>query len=141
MKRSASAVWHGPIKEGKGSLETQSHVLKDTPYSFRSRFADGTETNPEELIGAAHAGCFSMALSKVLGEAGFTADSLTTKATVSLDPVDGGFSITAIHLELRAKVPHIDEATFKQSAEKAKANCPVSKALNAKITLDAALHS
>jgi lipoyl-dependent peroxiredoxin len=139
MKRTASAVWQGTLKEGKGTIATQSKVLNNTPYSFRSRFGDGVETNPEELIAAAHAGCFTMALSKQLGDAGFTAERLTTTANLSLDQVGGGFSITAIHLELVGKVPGIDAAKFESLANDAKANCPVSKVLNAKITLAAKL--
>jgi len=139
MKRNASAVWQGSLKEGKGTITTQSGTLKETPYTFRSRFGEDPETNPEELIGAAHAGCFTMALSLVLGEAGFTADRLSTKATVTLDQVGGGFAITAIHLDLSGKVPGIDKAKFEEAANGAKANCPVSKVLNATITLTATL--
>ncbi len=135
MKRSASAVWSGTIKEGKGTIATQSKVLNDTPYSFRSRFGDGVETNPEELIAAAHAGCFTMALSKQLGDAGFPAERLNTTANVSLEQVDGAFSITTIDLVLTAKVPGIDQAKFETCANNAKAGCPVSKVLNAKISL------
>jgi len=139
MKRYASAVWQGTLKEGKGALTTQSGTLKATPYTFRSRFGEDPETNPEELIAAAHAGCFTMALSMVLGESGFTADSLSTKATVSLEQAGGGFAITAVHLDLTGKVPGIDQAKFEEAANGAKANCPVSKVLNAKITLTATL--
>ena len=139
MKRTASAVWQGTIKEGKGTITTQSGTLKETPYTFRSRFGEDPETNPEELIAAAHAGCFTMALSLALGEAGFTADSLSTKATVSLDQVDGGFAITTVHLDLTGKVPGIDRVKFEEVANGAKAGCPVSKVLNAKITLTATL--
>lgn len=139
MKRTASAIWQGSLKEGQGSLTSQSGVLKETPYSFRSRFGDGVETNPEELIAAAHAGCFTMALSLFLGNAGVTPEKLSTKATLSLDQVDGGWSITAIHLDLTGKVPGMDKAKFEEAANGAKANCPVSKVLNAKITLSATL--
>ena len=139
MKRTASAVWQGTIKEGKGTITTQSGTLKETPYTFRSRFGEDPETNPEELIAAAHAGCFTMALSLALGEAGFTADTLSTKATLSLDQVDGGFAITTVHLDLTGKVPGIDRVKFEEVANGAKAGCPVSKVLNAKITLTATL--
>ena len=139
MKRTATAVWQGTLKEGKGTLGTQSKVLNNTPYSFRSRFGDGVETNPEELIAAAHAGCFSMALSMILGNAGVTADRLATTATLSLEQAGGGWSITAVHLDLAAKVSGIDQAKLESLANDAKANCPVSKVLNAKITLAAKL--
>ncbi|MES2920516.1 MAG: OsmC family protein [Verrucomicrobiota bacterium] len=137
MKRTASAVWQGTLKEGQGSLTTQSGVFSNTPYSFRSRFGDGTETNPEELIAAAHSGCFTMALSLFLGEAGFTPEKLETKATLTLD--ESKLAITAIHLELSGKVPGIDAAKFEEIATQAKANCPVSKVLNAEISLTATL--
>lgn len=138
MNRNASAIWHGTLKEGKGSLTTQSGVFKETPYSFRSRFGDGAETNPEELIAAAHAGCFTMALSLFLANAGFTADELSTKATITLD--ENKLEITTIHLDLTGKVPGIDSAKFEQVANEAKANCPVSKVLKAaEITLTAKL--
>ena len=139
MKRTASAVWQGSLKEGKGTLGTQSGVLKETPYSFRSRFGDGAETNPEELIAAAHSGCFAMALSMILGDAGHTPERLAAKATVSLDQVEGGFAITAVHLDLTARVPGLAQAEFEKLANEAKAGCPVSKVLNAKITLSATL--
>jgi len=139
MKRTASAVWQGTLKEGKGTVSSQSGVLCDTSYSFRSRFADGTETNPEELIAAAHAGCFTMALSVFLGNAGFTADRLATTATLTLEQVEGKWTITAIHLDLTGKVPGIDAARFQEAAEGAKANCPVSQVLKANITLTAKL--
>jgi osmotically inducible protein OsmC len=140
MKRTATAVWEGTIREGKGTLTTPSRVLDQTPYSFRSRFADGSETNPEELVGAAHAGCFAMALSGQLGGAGHRADRLAVTATVSLEQVDGKWTITTIHLDLDAKVPGIDRAKFDQLAQEAKANCPLSRVLAAaKITLDAKL--
>lgn len=139
MKKTASAHWQGGLKDGKGTISTQSGVLSDSPYGFKTRFEDQPGTNPEELIGAAHAGCFSMALSKELGDAGMTAESIETKAEVTLDKVDGGFAITAVHLSLRAKIPGADRAAFEQAAEAAKNGCPVSKVLNAEITLDAVL--
>lgn len=141
MKRTASAVWSGGLKDGKGSISTQSGVLKDAQYGFKTRFEDGPGTNPEELIGAAHAGCFSMALSAQLGEAGFTAERIETNAAVTLEKLDTGFTITAVHLQLRAKIPGVDQAGFEAIANKAKEGCPVSKVLNAKITLDAQLES
>ncbi len=139
MKKHGSAVWQGGIKDGKGAISTESGALASYPYGFASRFEGKPGTNPEELIGAAHAGCFTMALSLILGEAGFKADSMETTAEVTLDKVDEGFSITAVHLTLRAKVPGADAATFADLAGKAKAGCPVSKLLKAEITLDAAL--
>jgi len=139
MKKSGSAVWQGGLKDGKGAISTESGALKSHPYGFTARFEGGPGTNPEELIGAAHAGCFTMALSKILGEANLTASQMNTKADVTLDKVGDGFSITAVHLTLRAKVPGADNATFVELADKAKVGCPVSKVLNAQITLDAAL--
>lgn len=139
MERSASAVWSGGIKDGKGAISTESGALKDTQYGFNTRFENGPGTNPEELIGAAHAGCFTMALSGELGKAGLTAERLETKATVTLDKVHGGFTISAVHLDLKAKVPGTDQATFEDIAETAKVNCPVSKLLTASITLTAKL--
>ena len=141
IKRDGSAVWSGGIKDGKGQVSTGSGALKDQPYGFNTRFEDAPGTNPEELIGAAHAGCFTMALSGQLGQAGLTADELRTKATVSMEKVEGGFSITAIHLELRAKIPGATQEAFDKAANTAKENCPVSKLLNATITLDAKLES
>jgi osmotically inducible protein OsmC len=141
MKRSASAAWQGSLKDGKGSISTQSGVLKDAQYGFNTRFEDGPGTNPEELIGAAHAGCFTMALSAQLGEAGMTAESLKTIATVTLDKVEGGFSISAVHLDLVAKIPGATRQAFETVANNAKLNCPVSKLLTAKITLAATLES
>ncbi len=141
MKKSASAVWKGDLKTGKGQISTESGALKSQPYGFNTRFEGAPGTNPEELIGAAHAGCFSMALSMILGEAKLVADSIETKAEVALDKLDGGFAITAIHLTTVAKIPGADEAAFTAAATKAKENCPVSKLLNAKITLDAKLAS
>ncbi|MHB2078865.1 OsmC family protein [Pseudomonas sp. UBA6753] len=139
MKKTASAIWQGGLKEGKGLLSTESGALKQNPYGFNTRFEGSPGTNPEELIGAAHAGCFSMALSMMLGEAGFTPDRIDTAAEVTLDKQADGFAITAVHLVLRAKVPGASEAQFLEIADKAKAGCPVSKVLNAKISLDAAL--
>jgi len=141
MKRTASAVWTGGLKDGKGSLSTQSGALKDLPYGFKTRFEDEPGTNPEELIGAAHAGCFSMALSGQLGEKGMTAESIKTEATVTLEKVGDGFSVTAVHLDLVAKIPGADKAAFETAANNAKAGCPISKLLNAKITLNAKLES
>jgi osmotically inducible protein OsmC len=141
MQRTASAVWSGDLKQGKGSLTTPSGVLKDTAYSFHTRFEQGAGTNPEELIAAAHAGCFTMATSAFLGKAGFTPDKLSTEAALTLEQVDGNWTITAIHLTLTAKVPGVDEQKFQQIVADAKANCPVSRVLNAKITLDARLQT
>ncbi|MCM2272185.1 MAG: OsmC family protein [candidate division Zixibacteria bacterium] len=141
MKRTGSAVWKGGLKDGKGTVSTQSGVLKDNQYSFSARFEEGIGTNPEELIAAAHAGCFSMALSGQLGAAGMTAESIRTTATVSLEKTDAGFSITAVHLDLTAKIPGADTAAFEKAASDAKAGCPVSRLLNATITLDAKLES
>ncbi|CAN5128648.1 OsmC family protein [soil metagenome] len=141
MKRSASAVWSGGLKDGKGSISMQSGALKDQPYGFNTRFESEPGTNPEELIGAAHAGCFTMALSGKLGEAGMTAERLQTTATVTLEKVGDGFSITAIHLDLLAKIPGAKKEDFEAAANKAKEGCPVSKLLNAKITLDAKLEA
>jgi len=139
MKKTASAIWQGGLKEGKGLLSTESGALKQNPYGFNTRFEGTPGTNPEELIGAAHAGCFSMALSMMLGEAGLTADRIDTAAEVTLDKLPDGFAITVVHLVLRAKVPGASEAQFLEIANKAKEGCPVSKVLNAKISLDAAL--
>jgi len=139
MKQKASAQWQGSLKEGTGTISTGSGALVDKPYSFKTRFEGEQGTNPEELIGAAHAGCFSMAFSMILGMAGFTPDKITTSATITLEPKDGGFAITASHLEVTATIPGIDEATFQDLAGKAKAGCPVSKLLNATITMDAKL--
>jgi lipoyl-dependent peroxiredoxin len=135
MKRSATAVWNGSGKEGKGVLSTQSTVLNKTQYSFSSRFENGVGTNPEELIAAAHAGCFTMKLSFVLNAAGFTADELQTDCTVTLE--DG--TVTSSHLVLKAKVPGIDKSKFDEAAADAKANCPISKLLNTNITLETSL--
>jgi len=139
MNKFASAHWKGDIKKGKGTISTQSGALKEQPYGFNTRFEDEPGTNPEELIGAAHAGCFSMAFSLELGNAGYTADSIDTKAKVTLDKDGDGFSITKIHLDMNAKIPGIDDAEFQKIANGAKEGCPVSKVLNAEITLDAKL--
>ena len=139
MKRQATAEWRGDLKTGKGSLTTDSGALSKTPYSFTTRFEDEKGTNPEELIAAAHAGCFTMALSAELGKAGLTAESLRTTATVSLEKQAGGWEVGASHLELVAKVPGASEEAFRQAAETAEKNCPISKLLKAKITMDARL--
>jgi osmotically inducible protein OsmC len=139
MKTYGSAVWQGGIKDGKGAISTRSGALKDYPYGFASRFEGKPGTSPEELIGGAHAGCFTMALSLILGEAHLTAERMETKAEVTLDEVADGYAITAVHLTLKAKIPGADRAKFDELAAKAKAGCPVSKVLNAKITLDATL--
>jgi osmotically inducible protein OsmC len=140
MKRTASAVWEGSLKEGKGTLTAPGGALQNTEYSFGSRFASGAGTNPEELIAAAHAGCFAMALSAALGEAGFTPQRLESSAEVSFDKVEPkGWTITASALTLRARVPGIDRAKFDELAQKAKANCPISRVLNAEISLNATL--
>ncbi|PKM33486.1 MAG: OsmC family peroxiredoxin [Gammaproteobacteria bacterium HGW-Gammaproteobacteria-12] len=141
MKKTASAHWQGGIKDGKGTISTESGVLKDSPYGFNTRFEGKPGTNPEELIGAAHAGCFSMALSKELGDAGMTAESIDTKAQVTLDKVEGGFEISAVHLTLRAKIPGAERAAFEKAVEAAKTGCPVSKLLKATITLEGILEA
>ncbi|MDX1370335.1 OsmC family protein [Pseudomonas sp.] len=139
MKKTASAHWQGGIKDGKGTISSESGALKKVPYGFNTRFEDQPGSNPEELLGAAHAGCFSMALSKELGDAGMTAESIDTRAEVTLDKQDGGFAITAVHLSLRAKIPGADRTAFEKAVETAKNGCPVSKVLNAAITLEAIL--
>jgi osmotically inducible protein OsmC len=139
MKRKASAVWNGGLKDGKGTISTDSGVLSNTQYSFSTRFEDGIGTNPEELIAAAHAGCFSMALSGQLGQANLTAESINTTASVTLEKTDAGFAITAVHLDVKARVPGASKEAFDTAANNAKAGCPVSKVLNAKITMDASL--
>ena len=139
MKRNASAVWKGGLKDGKGTISSDSGVLADTQYSFSTRFEDGKGTNPEELIAAAHAGCFSMALSAQLGTMGLTPASIRTSASVSLDKLDDGFAITAVHLVVKASVPGADAAQFTTAANNSKAGCPVSKVLKATITMDATL--
>jgi lipoyl-dependent peroxiredoxin len=141
MKRTASAHWAGGLKDGKGSVSTQSGVLKNTQYSFSTRFEDGIGTNPEELIAAAHAGCFSMALSGQLGAAGMTAESIDTTATLALEKTDAGFTITTVHLDVTVKIPGADPQKFQEAAQNAKKGCPVSRVLNAAITMDARLAS
>ncbi len=139
MKRTGSAVWKGGIKDGAGTVSTESGVLAAVPYGFAKRFGDEKGTNPEELIGAAHAACYSMALSGFLGSKGMTADEISTSAALTVVPVEGGFAITAVHLTVRARIPGADAAAFQEAAKTAKEGCPVSKVLNAEITLDAAL--
>ncbi len=141
MKRKASAVWQGGLKDGKGTISTDSGVLANTQYSFSTRCEDGAGTNPEELIAAAHAGCFSMALSGQLGAAGLTAESINTTASVSLEKTDAGFAITKVHLEVTARVPGADQAAFEKATNNAKTGCPVSKVLNAEITMEAKLEA
>ena len=139
MQRKASAEWKGSLKEGSGAVSSSSGVFSKTPFSFGTRFGDQPGTNPEELIAAAHAGCFSMALSAQLGNAGLTPDSIKTNATLTMEKLDSGWTITAIHLDVAGKVPKADKAAFEKAAEAAKAGCPVSKVLNAKITMSAKL--
>ena len=139
MTTFGTAVWEGGIKDGKGAISTKSGALESYPYGFASRFEGKPGTNPEELIGAAHAGCFTMALSLALTEAQLTAEHMETKAEVTLKKVEDGFAITAVHLTLQATIPGADQAKFQELAQKAKAGCPVSKLLNAEITLDATL--
>ncbi len=141
MKRKASAQWQGGLKDGKGSISTESGVLSKTQYSFSTRFENGIGTNPEELIAAAHAGCFSMALSGQLGNAGMTATSIDTTATVTMDKTDAGFTVTAVHLDLTAKIPGANQAALEKAAADAKAGCPISRLLKAEITLDAKLET
>lgn len=141
MQRHASAVWQGTLKEGKGTLSTQSGVLQATPYSFSGRFESGAGTNPEELIAAAHAGCFTMALGAKLSAAGFPPEKLSTRANVTLEQVQGNWTITTIHLELTGKVPGVERAKFDELANDAKANCIISRALTAQITLEAKLEA
>lgn len=141
IKKTASAHWEGGIKDGKGRISTQSGALRDNPYGFNTRFEGQPGTNPEELIGAAHAGCFSMALSLQLGEAGMTAESIDTKAEVTLEKDSDGFTITAVHLTLVAKIPGADREKFEKAVDAAKTGCPVSKVLNADITLEATLEN
>jgi lipoyl-dependent peroxiredoxin len=139
MTTFGTAKWQGGLKDGKGWLSTKSGALSQQPYGFASRFEGKPGTNPEELIGAAHAGCFTMALSKILGDAGFTATEMNTKAEITLEKQGDGFAITKSHLTLRAKIPGLDDAKFKELAGMAEKGCPVSKVLNAQISLDAAL--
>ena len=139
MERKASAVWKGSLKEGKGEFSAQSGVFSHTPYSFRTRFEDASGTNPEELIAVAHVACFSMALSAQLGAANFSPESINTTANLTMEKQDSGFTITKVHLDVSARVPNADDAAFQKAAENAKAGCPVSKVLNAKITMSAKL--
>ncbi|MBS1910672.1 MAG: OsmC family protein [Bacteroidetes bacterium] len=141
MKRKASAVWNGGLKDGRGVISTESNVLSNTQYSFSTRFENGIGTNPEELIGAAHAGCFSMALSGELGNAGMTAESIDTTATVTLEKTDAGFTVTGIHLDVTATIPGADPDAFQAAADNAKAGCPIARLLNAPITMEARLVS
>ena len=141
MVRKASAIWKGSLKEGKGTISTDSGVLSSTPYSFSTRFEDAKGTNPEELIAAAHAGCFTMALSAQLGNAGITPESLETTASLTLEKLEVGFTITKIHLDVAARIPGADKAAFDKAAEAAKAGCPVSRVLKAEITMSARLES
>jgi lipoyl-dependent peroxiredoxin len=139
MQRKANAVWKGGLKDGKGTVSATSGVLSNTPYSFTTRFENTPGTNPEELIAAAHAACFSMALSAQLGAANLTPESIQTTATLTMDKLDAGWTITTIQLDVSARVPNADSAAFQKAAENAKAGCPVSKVLNAKITMNARL--
>lgn len=141
MKRSASAVWKGGLQDGKGTVSTGSGVLSNAPYNFRMRFENEKGTNPEELVAAAHAACFSMALSLFLGQAGMTAESIETTANVTLEQVEGAFAVTSSHLQTTVKIPSADNAAFQKAAETAKSGCPISKLFNAKITMDARLVS
>jgi lipoyl-dependent peroxiredoxin len=141
IKRRGSASWKGGLKDGRGSITTESGALQAYPYGFASRFEGQRGTNPEELIAGAHAGCFTMALSLILGEAKLVAEQLDTSAEVTLEQVEGGFAITAVHLTLKARIPGTNQATFEQLAGKAKAGCPVSRLLKTEITLDATLVS
>jgi osmotically inducible protein OsmC len=141
MKRNASAEWRGGLKDGKGTISTDSGVLADTQYSFSTRFEEGVGTNPEELIAAAHAGCFSMALSGQLGNADLTAESIRTTASVKLEKTDAGFTVTEVHLQVVARVPGASQEAFETAANNAKAGCPISRLLNAKITMEAQLES
>jgi osmotically inducible protein OsmC len=141
MKRTASARWEGSLKEGRGTMSSGSGAIAKLPYSFRTRFEDQPGTNPEELVGAAHAGCFSMAFSAELGNAGFTPSSVATTATVTFEPVDGKPTVSSIHLDMTAKVPGIDAVKFQQIAEAAKQGCPISRLLKTNITLSAKLES
>lgn len=141
MKRKASAVWKGGLKDGKGTISTESGVLSQTQYSFGTRFENGVGTNPEELIAAAHAGCFSMALSGQVGNATLVAESINTTATVVLEKTEAGFTITDVHLDVRAKIPGATREAFQKAADNAKAGCPISRLLNAKITMEAMLEN
>ena len=139
MKRHASAEWNGGLKDGKGKISTDSGALKETAYSFGTRFENGVGTNPEELIAAAHAGCFTMALSGQLGAAGMTAESIHTVATVTMDKLEAGWTVTGVHLDVTAKIPGADPAKFQTAAQNAETGCPISRLLKAPITMDARL--
>ena len=141
MRRKASAEWKGGLKDGKGTISSDSGVLANTPYSFGTRFEEGKGTNPEELIAAAHAGCFSMALSGQLGNAGLTAERINTTATVTLEKTDAGFTVTSVHLDVKCKILGADAKAFDTAANNAKAGCPISRLLNTKITMDAKLEA
>jgi len=141
LKRKASAQWNGGLKDGKGTISTDSGVLRETQYSFSTRFEEGAGTNPEELIAAAHAGCFSMALSGQLTNAGTPPESVRTQATVTMEKTDAGFTVTGVHLDVTARVPGIDQAAFDTAANNAKTGCPISRLLNATITMSAKLES
>jgi osmotically inducible protein OsmC len=141
MKRKASAVWQGGLKDGKGTISTDSGVLSNTQYSFSTRFEMGIGTNPEELIAAAHAGCFSMALSGQLGNAGLVPESINTTTTVTLEKTEAGFTVTEVHLDVRAKIPGASQESFETAANNAKTGCPISRLLNTKITMEAKLES
>jgi len=141
MKRKASAVWRGGLKDGKGTISSESGVLKDTQYSFSTRFENGIGTNPEELIAAAHAGCFSMACSAELGKAGITPESIHTTATITMDKTDAGWTVTESHLDVAAKIPGVDPAKFTTAANAAKAGCPISRLLKANVTMGARLEA
>lgn len=139
MIRKAHAVWNGGLRDGHGTVSTESGILANQRYSFSTRFESEKGTNPEELVAAAHAGCFSMALSAILGEAGYTPESIHTTASVTLEKTDAGFTVTKIHLDVKAKIPGIDKTGFDEAANKAKAGCPISRLLNAEISMQAAL--
>ena len=139
MIRKASAIWKGSLKDGKGNISTESGVLSNTPYSFSTRFENGKGTNPEELIAAAHAGCFTMALSAQLGNAGITPDSLETTATLTLEKLDAVWTVTKVHLDVAARIPGNDQTAFEKAAQNAKAGCPISRLLKAEITMSARL--
>jgi osmotically inducible protein OsmC len=141
MNRKASAIWQGGLKDGKGTISTESGALSKLPYSFGMRFENEKGTNPEELVGAAHAGCFSMALSAELGKANITPESIETAATVTFEKLDSGWTVSKVHLDVKAKIPGADPAAFNAAAQTAKENCPISKLLKAHITMQAALTS
>ena len=141
MQRTATAQWKGGLKDGKGTVSTQSGVLSQTQYSFSTRFENGVGTNPEELVAAAHAGCFSMALSAQFGNANMTAQTIDTKATLTMEKTEAGFTVTAIHLDVKARIPGGNKAAFDKAAEEAKKNCPISRLLNTKISMTASLET